>query len=226
MASKSPVSAASQRKVSSTPDANPTTEPSSPHAFPTPQTFDFLPPLHALLLRLISTANNSNGNNNSQTPAGDVVGAGTGPGSGGGDLKQQQQQPQQHQQQPPPPPPPPKASQQSTTTPSTQTIQHQPSDASLLGTAAAGGVLPPLEAKTLPTAASAIKIRIQKARAVVEKMPGIERSVTEQEEEIEKLEERIARLKSVVAEFGRRAATASTTSIDAGKEVDMMDTAA
>ncbi|QKX56519.1 uncharacterized protein TRUGW13939_03624 [Talaromyces rugulosus] len=224
MASKSPVSAASQRKVSSTPDANPTTVPSSPHAFPTPQTFDFLPPLHALLLRLVSTTTTTSSTssaptNNNQTAAGDVVGAGSA-------VQQNHQQQQQQQQQQP------KASQQSNTAHSTQTtIHNQPSDASLLGTAAAttSGVLPPLEAKNLPTAASAIKIRIQKARAVVEKLPDIDRSVTQQEDEIEELEERIARLSAVVAEFGRRAATTTSTTdvaTTAGKEVDMMDTAA
>lgn len=64
---------------------------------------------------------------------------------------------------------------------------------------------PPLDVKDLPTEANSIKIRIQKARTVVESLPDVHRSVAEQEREIEELEDRIARLRSVIAEFGRRA---------------------
>lgn len=65
----------------------------------------------------------------------------------------------------------------------------------------------PLDAKDLPTEASSIKIRIQKTQAVVEGLPDIHRSVGEQEREIEELETRIAKLTSVISEFGRRAGT-------------------
>jgi hypothetical protein len=59
----------------------------------------------------------------------------------------------------------------------------------------------------LPTEASSIKIRIQKAHAVVESLPDIGRSVAEQEQEIEELEDRIARLNAVLSDFGKRAET-------------------
>jgi hypothetical protein len=64
---------------------------------------------------------------------------------------------------------------------------------------------PSLDAKDLLTASSSIKIRIQKARAVVLGLPDISRSVEEQEVEIRELEEKIGRLKAVVRDFGRRA---------------------
>jgi hypothetical protein len=82
----------------------------------------------------------------------------------------------------------------------------------LLGTSA----FPLLEAKDLPTAASAIKIRIQKARAVIESLPDVERTVEEQEEEMEELQYRIARLKSVIGDFGRRAGLEQNDKMDRG----------
>lgn len=76
------------------------------------------------------------------------------------------------------------------------------------GVAALGSNAPsPLDVKDLPTAASSIKIRIQKARSVVDGLPDVHRSVEEQEQEIEELEERIAKLKEAISEFGRRAGT-------------------
>ena len=76
---------------------------------------------------------------------------------------------------------------------------------------------PPLDIKDLPTEASSIKIRIQKAQAVVESLPDVQRSVVEQEREIKELEHRISRLKSVISDFGRRADSAKTekTAIEA-----------
>jgi predicted nucleic acid-binding Zn-ribbon protein len=62
-----------------------------------------------------------------------------------------------------------------------------------------------LDIKHLPTEASSIKIRIQKAQAVVESLPDVDRSVADQEKEIAQLEERIARLTSVLSDFGKRA---------------------
>jgi hypothetical protein len=60
--------------------------------------------------------------------------------------------------------------------------------------------------KDLPTQTSSVKIRIQKARAVVEGLPDVQRSVDEQQREIAELEDRVARLRSVIADFGSRAA--------------------
>ncbi|MCJ1318607.1 hypothetical protein MMC15_003937 [Xylographa vitiligo] len=69
---------------------------------------------------------------------------------------------------------------------------------------AAGNTLAP---KDLATEAAAIKIKIQKARAAVQVLPDVERSVAAQREEIEELEERIREQKRVlrqVAEAGRK----------------------
>lgn len=49
-----------------------------------------------------------------------------------------------------------------------------------------------------------MKIRIQKAKTALEALPDIERTVEEQQGEIEDLEARIGRLKNVIGEFGRR----------------------
>jgi hypothetical protein len=64
---------------------------------------------------------------------------------------------------------------------------------------------PPLDVKDLPTETHSVKIRIQKARAVVEGLPDVQRSVEEQEDEISELEDRVARLRSVISDFGTRA---------------------
>jgi hypothetical protein len=74
--------------------------------------------------------------------------------------------------------------------------------------------LSPLEAKDLFTAASAIRIRIQKARAVVEGLPDVDRTTEEQDDEIEELMARIARLRGVIADFGRRAGLQQTVEDD------------
>ncbi|EFE41984.1 conserved hypothetical protein [Trichophyton verrucosum HKI 0517] len=116
--------------------------------FPPPQTFDILPPLHALLARLLS-------NQSSSFATGQ-------PGEPG--LSQSTEQ-----------------------TPG-------------------GGIasLDGLDPKSLLTGASAVKIRIQKARNAVEEMPDIERTIAEQEEEIVMLEKRIGRLRGVLDDFRGR----------------------
>ncbi|EZF34422.1 Mediator of RNA polymerase II transcription subunit 9 [Trichophyton interdigitale] len=116
--------------------------------FPPPQTFDILPPLHALLARLLS-------NQSSSFATGQ-------PGEPG--LSQSTEQ-----------------------TPG-------------------GGIasLDGLDPKSLLTGASAVKIRIQKARNAVEEMPDIERTIAEQEEEIAMLEKRIRRLRGVLDDFRGR----------------------
>ena len=60
----------------------------------------------------------------------------------------------------------------------------------------------PLEPKELPTEVLAIKAKIRKALREVERLPDMEWSVEEQEEEITELEERIERQKEVVGRLG------------------------
>ncbi|MCJ1481258.1 hypothetical protein MMC06_001415 [Schaereria dolodes] len=64
-----------------------------------------------------------------------------------------------------------------------------------------GGAGSPLSPKDLSTEAAAIKIKIQKARAAVETLPDIERTVAEQREDIKELQTRIVGLKRVLAQF-------------------------
>ncbi|KAL4818048.1 RNA polymerase II transcription mediator complex subunit 9-domain-containing protein [Aspergillus spinulosporus] len=160
----------------------PTTSQAVP--FPPPQTFDFIPSLHGVILRLLSTQAAPEGVVNS--------------GNGGGGPEQNNSQ---HQQ-------------------TTSAVGNGNSNAELLapvspsapGTSTAAEIavlgsnlLPPLDVKNLPTEVSSIKIRIQKAQAVVEGLPDVDRSVAEQEKEIQDLEDKIARLKSVIFDFGKKA---------------------
>ncbi|KAI9370157.1 RNA polymerase II transcription mediator complex subunit 9-domain-containing protein [Aspergillus egyptiacus] len=190
MASRSPTAVTPAPK-SSAPDTPMIDDiPTTPQvvAFPPPQTFDFIPPLHGLILRLLSPQSSVDGASNGQG-AGDAAAAGSGPG------QSQQQQ-------------------------TTSAVGNENSNAGLLAavstsgpgpSSAAGDVtamgsnLPPLDIKNLPTEVSSIKIRIQKAQAVVEGLPDVHRTVADQEKEIHELEDRIARLKSVISDFGRRA---------------------
>ncbi|PTU17458.1 hypothetical protein P175DRAFT_0486971 [Aspergillus ochraceoroseus IBT 24754] len=144
-----------------------------PVAFPPPQTFDIIPPLHGLILRLLSTPTNAAGVANGTTTGDD--GSGVAPPSSGAPAV--------------------------------------PSSGSGAASAAAAAEIaalgsnlpPPLDIKNLPTEVSSIKIRIQKAHAVVENLPDIHRTVAEQESEIHELEDRIGRLKAVISDFGKRA---------------------
>lgn len=63
----------------------------------------------------------------------------------------------------------------------------------------------PLDPKDLPQAAVPIKLKIQKAKAAVSTLPDVERSIEEQEDEIQELQKRIGRLRGVLGELGRRA---------------------
>lgn len=191
MASRSPTAVTPLPKLSSAPETPaPARETTTPQAvpFPPPQTFDIIPPLHGLLLRLLSPSTGASGH---PRTAGDVTGA-TGP-SGSSATGAASSQPQQQQQQ--------------------SGGNNNISSASVAAEIAALGsnAPPPLDIKDLPTEASSIKIRIQKAQGVVEGLPDIQRSVTEQDQEIEELEDRIARLQSVISEFGRRAGKASSS---------------
>lgn len=139
------------------------TEEESAIPFPSPQVFDILPPLHALLSRLVSNAADRTATGGLSQPNG-------GP-------------------------------------PGSQTLTGE-------GVVGNNGVSDPLgstsflDPKVLLTEASAIKIRIQKARAVVAELPDIDRTIDEQMEEIEVLERKIRKLKTVVGEFGELSAQA------------------
>ena len=63
----------------------------------------------------------------------------------------------------------------------------------------------PLEIKQLATEASKIKIRIQKARQTVKAMPDVDRTVEEQQEEIEELEAKCEALRAVLKGMATRA---------------------
>ena len=62
----------------------------------------------------------------------------------------------------------------------------------------------PLSAKDLGSEASAVKIKIHKARAAVEALPDVDRTVEEQQEEISELEERIEGMKEVLNDVAAR----------------------
>ncbi|KAL2835014.1 RNA polymerase II transcription mediator complex subunit 9-domain-containing protein [Aspergillus cavernicola] len=193
MASRSPTAVTPGPKASApdTPMINDT--PATPQAvpFPPPQTFDFIPPLHGLILRLLSPQTTVEGPNG-QGSGNDGTGSGQG-------LSQQQQ--------------------------ITSAVGNDNSNVELLAAVSSSGpgptsvaadialgssLPPPLDIKNLPTEVSSIKIRIQKAQAVVEGLPDVHRTVAEQDKEIRDLEDRIARLQSVISDFGRRANNASS----------------
>ena len=54
-----------------------------------------------------------------------------------------------------------------------------------------------------------MKIKIQKARIAVQRLPDVERSVKEQEEEIRELEEEARRLRRVLGDLAQAAARAA-----------------
>ncbi len=56
---------------------------------------------------------------------------------------------------------------------------------------------PPLEIQGLAPAASVIKVKLQKARVALRALPDMERSVEDQEEEIEALEQNLAKLRTL-----------------------------
>ncbi|PLB40828.1 RNA polymerase II mediator complex middle subunit MED9 [Aspergillus candidus] len=177
--------------------------PQQPVDFPPPQTFDIIPPLHGLLLRLLSPHANADGPSNGTRAGEDTTGAtgAAGLSSAAGPSQTPSQQAQGQSQQ-----------QSSTGNGSNGGLLPGPSSA-VPGSASAAAEIaalasnapPPLDLKDLPTEASSIKIRIQKAYGVVDSLPDVQRSVSEQTAEIAELEDRISRLKSVISDFGRRA---------------------
>lgn len=61
----------------------------------------------------------------------------------------------------------------------------------------------PLEAQHVSTAANDVRLKMQKARRAITTLPDIDRTCEDQEEEIEDLEARIARLKASLRGLGR-----------------------
>lgn len=72
----------------------------------------------------------------------------------------------------------------------------------------------PLSPKDLTTASSAVRIKIQKARVAVQRLPDIDRSVQDQQREIRDLEDEVARLRGVLAALGEGAREAAGTALD------------
>ncbi|KAJ5601887.1 hypothetical protein N7510_011421 [Penicillium lagena] len=174
MASRTPLTGTPRLKSSVGPetpvkDATGTTAPQT-EPFPPPQTFEIIPPLHGILLRLLAQKNTAGGPENTTVPAGN-----------------ESTQPQSQQPLDP----------KNGTGPSSQ--------AGLDLTTLEPNAHPPLDVKDLPTETSSVKIRLQKARTVVEGLPDVHRSVADQQQEIEELEDRVARLRSVISDFGSRA---------------------
>ncbi|MCJ1270747.1 hypothetical protein MMC22_010644 [Lobaria immixta] len=135
------------------PSAAPTPGPNPP--LPSPSTFDILPPLHALLSRLLLPGPNNNA-------------------------------------------------------PAASSPLATSSSPHLINAAATA----PLSPKDLTTASSAVKIKIQKARVAVQRLPDINRSVQDQQHEIRELEDEVARLRGVLAALGEGAREAAGTALD------------
>ena len=181
MTSRSPTAATPLPKSSVAPESPSKDATASPQTvpFPSPQTFEIIPPLHGILLRLL---NQKTTTNEANAASGDNTGA---PGAANTSHSQGGQASSSL---------PGSGNHEST---ASQTVPEVPSlDPS---------AHPPLDVKDLPTETSSVKIRIQKARAVVEGLPDVDRSVDEQQREIAELEDRVARLRSVIADFGSRA---------------------
>ncbi|KAJ4984088.1 hypothetical protein SVAN01_10444 [Stagonosporopsis vannaccii] len=84
----------------------------------------------------------------------------------------------------------------------------------------------PLEIQHVATAATDVRLKIQKAQRAVMALPEIDRTCEDQEEEIEDLEARIVRLKASLRELGRPTETTDDgdqrrTSIDCMDALDM-----
>ncbi|CAI7647574.1 unnamed protein product [Penicillium bialowiezense] len=175
MASRSPTVGTPMLKSSVAPETPLKDAPAAPQTvpFPSPQTFEIIPPLHGILLRLLAPKDSSNG---ASGAPGNATGVPTEP------SQSQNQQP----------------------TSGVHDASQAVPDVSMLDPSAH----PPLDVKNLPTETSSVKIRIQKARTVVEGLPDVHRSVQDQQKEIAELENHMSRLRSVISDFGTRAGNA------------------
>src|SRR5271170_960848 len=81
-------------------------------------------------------------------------------------------------------------------------LEAQPGPPSLQPTTPGDTSLPAISTKDLPTLTHPIKQKIAKARAAVQALPDVERSVAEQEDEIQMLEARVVALKRRLVELG------------------------
>ncbi|CAG8034869.1 unnamed protein product [Penicillium olsonii] len=180
MASRSPTVGTPLFKPSVAPESPSEDAPAAPQTvpFPSPQTFEIIPPLHGILLRLLSPKDPSAGASGAPGTATDAP---TEPGQ----AQNQQSTSSVHDG----------VGNGNATT--SQTALEMP----LLDPSAH----PPLDVKNLPTETSSVKIRIQKARTVVEGLPDVHRSVEDQQKEIGELENHMRRLRSVISDFGTRA---------------------
>ena len=142
--------------------------------FPSPQTFEIIPQLHGILSRLLAPKGQQTGSSDVPGDTAEVSGA---------SQTQTQQAPSNT----------PNGGHNNNTTSS-----HAVSEVPVLGSTAH----PPLDVKNLPTDTSSVRIRIQKARTVVEGLPDVHRSVNDQQREIAELEDRVRRLRSVISDFG------------------------
>lgn len=76
----------------------------------------------------------------------------------------------------------------------------------------------PLEIHQLTAASSALKVRLQKARQACARLGDMDRTVEEQQEEIEELEDRVKKLRAVLEDMGV-ATRAAAGSGDTGNEM-------
>ena len=182
MASRSPTAMTPLPKSSVAPESPAQDATALPQTvpFPPPQTFEIIPPLHGILLRLLSQK--APANTTGRAP-GDTTGVS---GTSTDAHTQDQQGPSD--------------------IPGNRTNVSTVSQIMAESSSLNPNVPSSLDLKTLPTETSSVKIRIQKARAVVEGLPDVHRSVDEQQKEIDELEDRVARLRSVIADFGAKAA--------------------
>jgi predicted RNase H-like nuclease (RuvC/YqgF family) len=82
----------------------------------------------------------------------------------------------------------------------------------------------PLEIHQLSTAATELKLKIQKARRAVLALPDIDRTCEDQQEEIDDLEEKIASLKKVLRGLGQPFSEAAAMGVVShSKETEEMD---
>ncbi|KAJ5693019.1 hypothetical protein N7462_002442 [Penicillium macrosclerotiorum] len=185
MASRSPTATTPLPKSSAAPESPSKDAPHMPQTvpFPPPQTFEIIPPLHGILLRLLSSKPSSS----------NTVGAPVDPSGASGAPTDDQGQGQ---------PPSSIPGGGNNGTPATQAVPD-------LSTHDPNGN-PALDVKDLPTETNSVKIRIQRARAVVDGLPDVHRSVEEQQKEIAELEDRVTRLRAVISDFGGRSRMTQT----------------
>ncbi|KAK7527928.1 RNA polymerase II transcription mediator complex subunit 9-domain-containing protein [Phyllosticta citriasiana] len=179
-------SAAVSRSYSKAPDAataangsanNPNGSPAAAiPPLPSPATFDLLPQLHILLSRLLIPKPAVGGTQQQQQAAG-TSGATSNTAT-------------------------------ATAAAASGNAQSQGGGAATTTTAAAAAdqnkdaETQPLEIHQLAAAASALKVRLQRARQACARLGDVDRSVEEQEDEMRELEARVAKLRAVLEELG------------------------